>query len=197
MISVALMAGGKSSRMGMDKAFVELNGKPMIEHLLARVADLGQVETFIISNKPDDYRHISLPIYTDVLPDQGSLGGIYTAVHYSRSHYTLVVACDMPFVSPELLRYMIGLADGTLDVIVPRVEKFPQGLFAIYSKNCLEPIRRKIDAGRLKVIRFYSDVQVRYLDEPEYEPYDPTRLSFFNVNTPEDLRHAQRLLASD
>ena len=78
--SLAIIAGGQSRRMGRDKAFVELGGKPLIEHVIQRSADLGQAETIIITNKPAQYAHLGLPMYRDVLPDKGSLGGIYTAL---------------------------------------------------------------------------------------------------------------------
>jgi len=190
--SVAIMAGGKSSRMGTDKSFVPLLGKPMITHVVERLTGLGQDETFLITNRPDDYAHLGLPMYNDVVPDKGSLGGIYSAVHYSRNLYTLVVACDMPFVNPILLEYMIVLSNSeTFDVIVPRVEGYPEGLHAIYGKACMEVIRSKLDADQLKVIGFYADVRVRYLDEVEYTPLDPKGLSFRNINTPDELREAQ------
>ncbi len=192
--SVAIMAGGKSSRMGTDKSFVPLLGKPMIQHVLERLTGLGQDETFLITNRPNDYRHLGLPMYSDVLPDKGSLGGIYTAIHNSSSPYTLVVACDMPFVNPKLLAYMITfIQSDNFDVIVPRVEGYPEGLHAIYSKACSEAIRNKLDAYQLKVIGFYEDVRVRYLDALEYATLDPHGLSFKNINTPEELREAQRL----
>lgn len=191
-LTVAINAGGQSSRMGADKALVDILGQPLIEHIIERVSHLGQVATMLISNRPDDYTHLGLPLVGDVLADKGSLGGIYTALHHSQTPYTLVVACDMPFLNPALLRYMIDLCDGDqYDVIVPRVEGYPQGLHAIYSQNCLEPIRARLDADRLKVIGFYDQVRVRYIDEPEYTPLDPKGLSFSNVNTPEELEAAR------
>lgn len=194
--AVAILAGGKSSRMGTDKSFVPLLGRPLIEHLLARVTDLGQAETLLITNRPDVYVNLALPVYPDVMPEKGPLGGIYSALHYSPSPYTLVVACDLPFVNPALLRYMLNLRaaeGGPFDVVVPRVARYPQGLHAVYSQRCLEPIRADLEANRLKVIGFYERVRVRYLDEPEYEPFDAHGLSFFNVNTPDELARAQRL----
>lgn len=193
-LTLAIMAGGKSSRMGTDKSFVQLLGKPMIEHLLEKVADLGQIETILITNRPNEYNHLNIPMYGDVLPEKGSLGGIYTAIHHSRNPYTLVIACDMPFVNPALLKHMISLCEGdAFDVIVPRVEGYPEGLHAIYGKACLDPIRQRLDADKLKVMGFYDDVRVRYLDEPEYQQFDAKGLSFYNVNTPQELEQAQRL----
>jgi len=194
-LTVAILAGGKSSRMGTDKSFVPLLGKPMIEHILARVAEIGQEQTLLVTNRPQDYAHLGLPIFIDVIPNKGALGGIYSAIVHSQSDYTLTVACDMPFLNPDLLHYMIGLAkEGAFDVIVPRVEGYPQGLHAIYSKACLEPILKRLNADQLKVIGFYEDVRVRTLDEPEYMPLDPKGLSFQNINTPGELQAAQQLM---
>lgn len=196
--TVAISAGGKSSRMGTDKSFVQIRGKPIIEHLLSRVAGLGQAETILVTNRPADYEHLGLPMFSDVLPDKGSLGGIYTAIHASRQPYILVLACDLPFANPALLRYMLDLcADDTFDVVVPRVNGYPEGLHAIYSQACLMPIRWQLDTDRLKVIGFYSDVRVRYVEEAEHKPLDPHGLSFFNVNTPQELAEAQRLADID
>jgi molybdenum cofactor guanylyltransferase len=197
-LTVAIIAGGKSSRMGTDKSFVPLLGKPLIEQLLSSVGDLGQDETILITNRPSDYAYLGLTMYEDVLPERGSLGGIYTALYHSSQFYTLALACDMPFVNPSLLRHMAGLRRGDLfDVIVPRVEGYPEGLHAIYSKACLQPVRERLDADQLKVIGFYERVRVRYLDEAECQRFDPKGLSFYNVNTPEELADAQRLVESN
>jgi molybdopterin-guanine dinucleotide biosynthesis protein A len=198
--TVAILAGGKSSRMGTDKSFVPLLGRPMIEHVMERVAVLGQDETILVVNRPDDYANLGLPMFSDVIPDKGSLGGIYTAIHSSRNDSTLVLACDMPLINPSLLRYMIALCSedgGPYDVIVPRVEGHPQGLHAIYGRSCLDPIRECINADRLKVIGFYDRVRVRYLDQPEYARFDPQGLSFQNINTPDELRAAKQLIEGD
>ncbi len=195
-LAVAVMAGGKSSRMGTDKSFVPLLGKPMIEHVLARVSALGQVETLLITNHPEEYEHLHLRMFADVIPDKGALGGIYTALYFSLSDYVLVVACDMPFLNPDLLRYMIGLIDeegGPYDVIIPRVDGHPQGLHAIYRKTCLRPIDHQLAADRLKVVGFHDRVHVRYLDPDEYAALDPQGFSFQNINTPDELRAAGSL----
>jgi molybdopterin-guanine dinucleotide biosynthesis protein A len=195
-LSVAIMAGGQSSRMGRDKSFVELAGQSIIEHVRERVESLGQAETLLITNRPADYIHLRLPMFSDVMPGKGSLGGIYTAISHSQHSHTLVVACDMPLLNRDLLSYMVDLIDTETDIIVPRVDGYPQGLHAIYSKRCLTPIKQRLDADRLKVIGFYDDVNVRYIDEAEYRPFDPQGHSFFNVNTPDELEAARQLMES-
>lgn len=193
-LTVAIIAGGKSSRMGRDKAFVELGGKTMIERVIERSAELGQSETILITNIPDDYRHLDMPMFTDVLPDKGSLGGIYTALTVAEGPHVLVLACDMPFISTGMLRYMIAQMDDVSDIVVPRVDGYPQGMHAIYKKTCLRPIREQLDDDRLKIIRFYDKMRVRYLDEADYAPFDPEGRSFTNLNTPEELAQARAIV---
>jgi molybdopterin-guanine dinucleotide biosynthesis protein A len=192
--TVAILAGGKSSRMGTDKAFADLMGRPMIEHTLSGVAGLGQTETILITNRPADYARLNLPMIGDILPGKGSLGGVYTAIARGSGSHTLVLGCDMPFVSPALLRHMVELSrDEAYDAIVPRSGGYPEALHAIYSRACLVPIQERLEANQLKVTGFFESVRVRYVDEAEYQALDPKGLSFFNVNTPDDLAAALRL----
>ena len=179
--------------MGRNKAFVSINGQPMIERIIERVAGLKQAETFLVTNTPEDYAYLGLRMVSDTMPDSGSLGGIYTALHHSPTPYTLVLACDMPFINPAILQKMLNLTDGQNEVIVPRVDGYPQGLHAIYHQNCQPHIQAKLEAQRLKVIGFYDDVQVRYLDEDAYQSLDPHGVAFMNINTPEELAEANRL----
>ena len=188
--TVAINAGGQSRRMGRDKALVELDGRPMLQHVIERVSGLGPAQTILVSNDHAAHARFGLPMVPDSLPDAGSLGGIYTALMHSHCDHTLVVACDMPFLNPTLLRHMLALREGGHDVIAPRVEGYPQGLHAVYSQACIGPIRAQIGAGRLKVIGFYDQVRVRYLDEDEWRPLDPTGRAFQNINTPEELAAA-------
>lgn len=194
-VSLAIIAGGQSRRMGRDKAFVDLGGKALIEHVIERSADLGQTETILVTNTPAQYAHLSLPMYRDVLPGKGSLGGIYSALIEAASQHVLALACDMPFISSGLLRLMISQIRADLDIVAPRVAGYPQGLHAIYKKTCIEPIAEQLAANRLKVIRFYDQMRVRYLDEPDYAAFDPQGQSFANINTPEELEQAERRLS--
>lgn len=188
--TLAIIAGGKSSRMGTNKAFITFDGQTLIERIIERTQDLGQQTTMLITNTPDEYTHLNVPMFADVIPDSGSLGGIYSALYHSKTTHTIVIACDMPFVSADVLRLMQTHADNA-DVVVPTVEGYPQGLHAIYSKNCLEPIRAKIESKRLKVIGFYEQVRVTYLDETALETVNSDGLAFMNVNTPEELEIAR------
>ena len=193
--SLAIIAGGQSRRMGRDKAFVQLGGKSLIQRLLERTANLGQAETLLITNTPAAYAHLQLPMHGDALPGKGSLGGIYTALLRAQCPAVLTLACDMPFVSEQLLRFMLMQLDAQTDVVVPRVDGYPQSLHAIYRKTCLQPIREQLLRDRLKIIGFFPAVRVRYLDEADYAAFDPMAQSFTNLNTPAELEQAQLQLA--
>jgi molybdopterin-guanine dinucleotide biosynthesis protein A len=188
-VTIAIMAGGKSSRMGRDKSFVLFQGRPMIEVIQERVIGLGD-ELILITNKPDDYAHLNLPLFGDVYPDHGSLGGIYTAVYYATHPHTLVVACDMPWLNRPLLEHMLGLRQ-MADVIVPRWQQYPEPLHAIYSKACLAAIEEKLREKRLKITAFFSQVKVHFVEREVIARFDADGRSFANINTPEELEDRQ------
>lgn len=193
-LTLAIMAGGKSSRMGIDKSFVLFEGKPLIERVYSRVADLGD-ECILITNKPDAYAHLHLPMFGDLYPDSGPLGGIFTAVSHARYPHILIVACDMPWLNRDLLQHMISLRTSA-DIVVPRWGKYPEPLHAIYSKPCLEPMAQKLKAQQLKITGFFGQVAVRFVDQEEIEQFDKNGRSFTNINTPDEL-HAQQKRAGD
>ena len=184
-VTVAIQAGGKSSRMGEDKSFVKLNGRPLIEIVIDAVQGLGQ-ETILITNKPAAYRHLSLPLFADLYPEHGPLGGIYTAVFHASYSHTLIVACDMPWLQRPLLAHLITLREKA-DVVVPRWDKFPEPLHAVYSKTCLPPIKQNLEAGKLKITGFFNQVTVQFVEREELERFDGNGRSFTNINTPQDL----------
>ena len=192
--TLAIIAGGQSRRMGRDKAFVKLHGKPLIQHTLDRCASLGQAETIIIANNPAAYAHLGLPMHGDALPGKGALGGIYTALLRAKYDAVLALACDMPFVNSGLLRFMLSQLDAHTDIVAPRVDGYPQGMHAIYRRTCLDAIRQRLIRDRLKIIGFYPAMRVRYLDEADYAAFDSDGRSFTNLNTPSELAQAQSQL---
>jgi molybdopterin-guanine dinucleotide biosynthesis protein A len=218
-ITIVINAGGKSTRMGSDKALLEVGGRAMIEHIIEQTKGLG--EQIIITNTPERYAHLGLPTFSDVLPDKGALGGLYTSLHAAAQPYALVLACDMPFVNRPLLEHMISLAPN-FDAVVPRivpplptrpstsplrgsahakrasgeepgVRPEAEPFRAIYSKACLEPIRRALDAGKMRVISFFPDINLRWLDEAEIRQFDPALITFLNCNTPEELERIREI----
>jgi molybdenum cofactor guanylyltransferase len=194
-LTVAILAGGKSARMGADKTMLQLFGRPLVAHVAARLEGLGR-ETIVIANRPQQYRWLKLPVYPDVLPGKGPLAGVHAALTHAKSEHALVVAADMPFLNRDLLSYLASLAAGA-DVVVPRTSTGLETLHAVYSRTCLDAIRRRLDAGQRRVISFYEDVQVRYVEAAEVARFDPEHRSFFNINTPDDLEAARRIAAAE
>lgn len=193
-LAAAVVVGGASRRMGQPKAFLELAGVSLIERALAVLRQLT-TEIFLVGNDATPYAPFSLPHHSDVLPG-GALAGIHSAVYHSEQAYTLVVACDMPYLNTSLLQAMAASSrSGRYDVVVPTVAGYPQGLHAIYGKRCLEAIERRLRADQRKVISFYPDVRVDYWDEERWQEHDPAGRSFVNLNTPEELAAANQAAA--
>jgi molybdopterin-guanine dinucleotide biosynthesis protein A len=191
-ISCIVLAGGEGKRLGADKAFLKVDGQALIEGIVEKMAQIGD-EVIIVTNSPQRYGHLEAKLVSDILPGKGALGGVYSGLKAARSHHSLVVACDMPFLDLRLLRYMILLSPGQ-DVVIPRVGGLTEPLHAIYSKQCLQPIERVLASGGCRIISFFPEVRVRYIEEREISLFDPQYLSFFNINMPGDLEKARSLV---
>jgi molybdopterin-guanine dinucleotide biosynthesis protein A len=192
--SVVVLAGGKSSRLGRDKALLPIGGQPMLARTVQRLSALTD-DLIVVSNEPKSHGSLALAarLVPDLEPGQGSLMGIYSGLRVARHARALVVACDMPLLSIPLLWYMLSLARG-YDVVIPRLNGLLEPLHAIYGKACLPPISRLLDQGQRKIIAFFQEVRVRYIEEDEVDAFDPHRLSFLNVNSLADLDRARLLL---
>lgn len=184
-VTVAILAGGQSRRMGTDKSFVNLWGKPLISHVIDRVSVLA-LPTIVITNSPESYQSFGLPIFSDIIVGKGSLGGLYTALFHSRTSHTLCVACDMPCLNPALLSYLINLCQD-YDAVVPRIDDLPQTFHTVYNKTCLPLVAQRVAAGQLRVRDLFVTLNSRFVEEKELRMLDPTLNSFINVNTPDAL----------
>lgn len=191
--TLAIVAGGKSSRMGVNKALAKLGNQSIIAHMIERTQHLGQSETILITNTPAEYQLLKLPMYPDVIPDKGSLGGIYSALRYSETAYTLVLACDMPFVNPDILQYLLTRCSSEFEVVVPYANNRLQGLHAIYHIGALPIIELAIKSNNLRVQSVLEQLKMHVIDESEIKPIDLELSSFLNVNTPDDLKVAQAI----
>jgi len=194
-----ILSGGKSVRMGRDKAFIEIDGIPIIQ----RIYDIFQkifTEIIIVTNQKEFYSGFKAKIVSDLIINNGALGGLYTGLFFSSNPYSFCVACDMPFLKESMIQYLIKQAN-EYDVIVPRTEDGLQPLHAVYSKNCLESIKNIIGIGKYKIIDFYPLVKTKIIEESEFISLDINlnlmRESFVNINTPGELNFLkERKLAS-
>lgn len=192
-----ILAGGKSSRLGGDKALEFIGGKSLIQRVIERLALVSNrilIVGFLVQfHLLSDYG-VDVEYMVDLYPGKGPLGGIYTGLAASKSLYNLVVACDMPFLNIELLRYMIKLSPG-FDAVIPKVERI-QPLHAVYCKSCLDGMRRQLEDNQLGVTYFLKTMNIRYVSQAECQRFDPQLVSFFNVNSQADLARAN-VLAKD
>jgi molybdopterin-guanine dinucleotide biosynthesis protein A len=186
-----ILAGGKNSRMGVNKAFLEIGGKRLIDNILDVYRQIFN-EIIIVTNDPLTYTGFpDTMVVTDIYKGKGSLGGIYTGLFYAKNDYSFVAACDMPSLNKDFILYMIGLIDKH-DIIVPELPEGFQALHAIYSRRCLPSIKKLILADKLKIAGLYKEMRMLKLSDAQIKPFNPDGRLFLNINTPEDL-NASRL----
>ena len=186
-----ILSGGKSTRMGTNKAFLEIRGKRLIDRTMLIFRDMFP-EVILVTNSPLDYLDQDCIIASDIYKNKGSLGGIYTGLFYASCDRIFVSACDMPFLKRSFVEYMIGCAD-RYDIVVPEPPDGLQPLHAIYSKKCLIPIKRLMDTGNLKITGFYKGLKTMVIPEEDIKPFDSKGKMFMNVNTREDLERISSL----
>jgi molybdopterin-guanine dinucleotide biosynthesis protein A len=193
--SAVVLAGGQSRRLGQDKAFMILDGQPLLVRVLDRLAAISD-DPIVVANDPGRYAHLQkgVRLVCDERPGVGSLMGIFSGLRVARHRYALVVACDMPFLNVPLLRHLLSLAPG-YDVVVPRLGDEVEPLHAVYGQSCLPAIEQVLAQGRRRIIAFFDQVRVRHVPQGEIDSFDPEHLSFVNVNTPEDWERVQTLAA--
>ena len=180
-----ILSGGKSTRMGENKAFIEIEGIPIIHRIHSLFQRLFE-EVIIVTDQKKIFQELNAEVYEDLIPNRGVLGGLYTGLFFSSFPFSFCVACDMPFLKESVIKFLIENID-SYDVVVPKTQDGLQPLHAIYSKNCLEPVKKIIDEGKFRIIDLYWMVKVKIVEEQELSPFDPMRESFVNVNTPREL----------
>ena len=185
-LGLIILAGGKSSRMGRDKAFLEWQEKTFIEHLLEKAKQANFHEIVIVTNKPEQFQFLDVEVISDIYSQMGPLSGIHAGLVYNQSEFNLVIPCDMPFIdfsfALELEKYM---KQAYAAIVSMKNEKY-QPLMAIYSKACIKPIEKilLIDNER-KVSKLFDQVATKFV------AIEDAKEHFFNVNTPKEFIFAQ------
>lgn len=193
-ISVIILAGGHGKRLGTDKALLEMGGQTLVQRAVATLAALS--DDLVVVIRPDQALHLpGARVVNDLAPYQGVLAGIAAGLAAAQHEWSLLVACDMPFLNLDLLRYLIEQADAH-DIVVPRLEVGLEPLHALYHRRCLAALESALQAGERRVRAFYSALDVRYVSPEEMARLDPAGRSFFNINTPEDLATARHWLGA-
>jgi molybdopterin-guanine dinucleotide biosynthesis protein A len=195
-VTGVVQAGGKSTRMGgQPKALMELGGERIIERVV-RAVQPAVDDLLIVTNTPEPYLFLGLPMVPDAFPDSGSLGGIYSGLKAASSDAVFTVACDMPFLHAGVIRLVVDRA-GEGDVVIPLVGGQYETLHACYHKRCLLPMEERLRQGRLKIVEFFDRVRVVTIDEAEIRRRGDPSTVFMNVNTPAELERARALARQD
>lgn len=194
MLTLAIQAGGQSTRMGRDKGLVEFLGAPLIARVMGRLASIAD-EILVTTNDPESYRFLEVPLFADLKPGRGALGGLHTALASASHPLVAVVACDMPFASLELLTFARDLLlESDEDVAIPESgEGMVEPFHTVYRREtCLPAVAQAIDSDQWKLISWFPQVKVRRITPAEISRLDPSGLAFSNVNTPEELLGAEQ-----
>jgi molybdopterin-guanine dinucleotide biosynthesis protein A len=186
-----VLAGGASQRMGRNKAFLELNGRSLIEVVIERMASVC-AEVLVVAGDGQPYAGLGVPVVEDRFRGVGVLGGLHAGLEAAAYELALVVGCDMPFLKPDLLQAFVTWAEG-FDVVVLRYghEGYVEPLHGAYRRTCLPAIETTIRSKRRRIVSFFSQVRVRYVTQDQVTPFDPNLYSFRNVNTPKEWETAQ------
>lgn len=193
MLTLAIQAGGQSSRMGEDKALRPFLGRPLIQRLIDRLSPLAD-EVIVTTNQAAEYGFLGLPLHPDIHPGRGALGGLHTALQAAASPSVAVVACDLPFASAALLAHARDvLMREEVDVVIPQSAQGLEPLHAVYRRTTCQPaIEAALAADEWKVIAWFPRVKVRILSPLECLPFDAHGLLFWNLNTPDEFIEAER-----
>lgn len=185
-----VLAGGRSRRMGRDKALLELDGRPLIEWVIEGIERVC-CEVLVVAGEADRYPGLGVPVVADRFPGVGVLGGLHAGLKAASYGLILAVGCDMPFLNSELLQAFAGWAE-SVDVAILRRGEYVEPLHGAYRRTCIPAIEDVIRRGERRIISFFPQVEVRYITAEEARRFDPQLRSFRNVNTPEEWATVRR-----
>jgi molybdopterin-guanine dinucleotide biosynthesis protein A len=195
LITGAVLAGGRSRRLGRDKARLLLAGRPLARWVMAAVGPLA-VECWLISNQPLEHLGLGFPLLIDVMPGRGALGGLLSVMLVARGSHVLLSACDTPFLQPALLEAMIAQArGGSIDAVVCRSSKGLEPLPGVFSCQLLRRLPALVQGEDLRLRTLLNSCRTRILSPEEVVRHDPAELSFFNINTSADSARAENMVA--
>lgn len=182
-IEAIILAGGKSSRMGNDKGLALLNNKPMVAHVIDTLKQITD-DVIIISNQ-EEYNKFGLPVYGDLIKESGPLAGIYTGLFYSKNNKNVVLSCDVPLVSVELLNFLIKNSEG-FDVTIPIKNNKTHQIIGIYDKKCIPTFKNELEQNQRKIKVAIEKVNLNIVDANQFNEKE-----FTNVNTPTEFKELQ------
>ena len=193
-ITGIILAGGSSKRYGQDKAFLKIGNTRLIDSILQEMQTVFK-RVILITNEKVKYEYLEIPMFEDLVKGFGPLGGIYTGLMSIPDQAGFFVACDMPHINRQLVRYMVDIK-GNHRAVVPAVADKIEPLHAIYFQSCLKPIKHLIDTKRYQVRLFFDSIPVRYVKEDEIRRFCCPSKAFLNINTPDEFAKIKSLITS-
>lgn len=184
--------------MGQDKALMSFNGTPLIKRIHDRFTGIGR-EMILITNTEKGYTDFGLPIYQDIIPERGALGGLFTALSFAQEPYIGLIAADLPFASPRLIQKLLEFAQKTkADAALPSTDFGLEPMHAVYKRDsCLPLVKSALEQNQWKMIAWHNHAKVKVFDPERTRQAAGSEFTFENVNTPEEFQAAEKLAAEN
>jgi len=191
-----ILAGGENTRFsGEQKTLMKIGGIRILDRIFEVMTTVFD-DIILVTNTPGQYLEWDATIVTDLLPVKSSLTGIHAGLFYTRTDYAFFTAGDTPFLKKEMVAAVVdGISPG-IDIVMPETGSGREPLCAVYARSCLEPARTSVENSRFKIMRTFRKKNIKVISEKAARKVDPHLISFFNVNTPEDLQRA-RIMARE
>ncbi len=191
-VNAIILAGGKNTRMhGEDKAFIEIEGKPIIARIIEKLKPQVR-QIIVVTNSPEKYANFKVKTIKDEHPGKGPLMGIYSGLKASSCKYNFITACDMPFINTALIKFIIDNRDN-YDIVISRVSEKFHTLFGLYSKSCIPVMEEMLEKNELRLRSIFPKLNVRLLSKEDMEKFDPQLLSLVNINAVEELERFTKM----
>jgi molybdenum cofactor guanylyltransferase len=199
-ITAVILAGGRSQRMGTDKAWVVFREKPLLIHVLEQLTRLQPAQQIVICREAPPIQLSNVEFVPDIIPDIGPAGGLITALTSARHEHIIVAGCDMPFINPALYQKLLTFQknqEQRFDAVIPGWQGKPQPLHGLYHRQCLDRLQTLVDSGTRRLTDILDGLNTCVVDETEYNAIESTGLAFTNLNTPDDLQRAVLLVENN
>ncbi len=191
--SAVILAGGENKRFGSPKAFIEIDGKTIIEIIVNKIQNSFK-EIIVVTDQDIKTGNMPVTVTGDIITNgqKSSLRGLHTGLKKSAYSDIFVIGCDMPFINVELVEYLHSFLPGN-HAVVPMIDGYAQPLFALYDKSCLPVIEESLKKEKLKISCLYKNLKIAYIFKEKIEEIDPGQKSFYNINTVEDFNKIKEL----
>lgn len=189
-----ILAGGRNRRFGgRNKAFIEIGGRLTLDRIYSVLRSLFG-EIILVTNDPLRYITLDLKIVTDLFPYRSSIAGIHAGLFYATNPYVFITACDTPFLESELIRALVNSIETGVDAVIPKTSNGVEPLCSVYATDCIKPVAQQLQQQQFQIQKFYNRIRIKYIPETVLRVHDPELRSFCNINTPEDLVAAEKMM---